>query len=587
MSFATQHKWFSLVYSLVVSLVFVIMPLEQSSSFVPSTLLSHGSGQDHGSFLIPSQVTMRASARESPSSSSSTKLPPLQLIPSQIKSTANKQTQQHNTRRKMTETSRNNTTLIASFTEKQGDESCSNGATKQKRKRSKRRRRKHMKKQGDNDTRKRRILMGNLPDIHWYVAQCECFVIGSSCSSCMCIRRAVPMDHLRLHPLFSNLPPPESITRLDSLEDVCMFTQESWQWDALHHGRCTTSKAASALGLLEPRAGHALHIPVSWRRGGTSAYYRLRQTPLDTLEKMNTVLCNNGKTMDVMIQPPRIHDESEQSLVWVIPAPRNNGSACFPFAAKYMIKMTPEERARRKEQAMQYAANDGLSVRMSWGNAQEATSLLTALNYFWKQDPGVRLQEVGMCGAGLSSNQTGSVLVGASPDAILRHSNGTIEALEVKNHCPFVPASFVDEYDECSPNYAVRQMPFRNPTVPPLYVPQLMMEMLCIGHECRSAIMVRQTATNGAVIMRMKRDDEWIDEMMYWLNRFQQDYVEKEIEPPVDFFWKDNDESDRYQRFVARTRELSNNVQVLDIVKHHEIQRVVATSRNITSLFLD
>lgn len=484
------------------------------------------------------------------SASSSAQQSRLPLIPSQIKSTASQR--QEKTRCKMTEMSSSNATLIASFTQLHDDEP-SDGATKQKRKRSKRKRRKHMK---NGDMRRRRILMGNFPDIHW---------------------RAVPMDHLRLHPLFSNLPTPESITRLDSLEDVRMFTQESWQWDALHSGRCTTSKAASALGLLEPSAGHALNIPVSWRKGGKSAYYRLRQTPLDTLEEMNRVLCS--KRMNVM--QPMIH-ESEQP-VWVIPAARNDGSS-FPFAAKYMIKITPEERARRKEQAMQYAASDGLSVRMSWGTAQEATSLLTALNYFWKKDPGVRLEEVGMCGAGLSSNQTGSVLIGASPDAILHHSNGTMEALEVKNHCPFVPASFVDDNDA---NFAVRQIPFRNPTVPPLYAPQLMMEMLCVGHECRSAIMVRQTATNGAVIMRMHRDDEWIDEMMYWLNRFQHDYVKQGIVPPIDFFWSDNDESERYQQFIVRTRELSNSVEVLDIVKHHEIQRVVATSRNITSLFLD
>jgi hypothetical protein len=225
---------------------------------------------------------------------------------------------------------------------------------------------------------------------------------------------------------------------------------------------------------------------------------------------------------------------------------------------------------------------------MSWGTAQEATSLLTALNYFWKSDPGVRLKEVGMCGAGLSSNQTGSVLVGASPDGILCHSNGTIEALEVKNHCPFVPAAYVGEDDETNPSYAVRQMPFRhNRTVPPLYVPQLMMEMMCIGKECRSAIMVRQTATNGALIMRMYRDDDWLDEMMYWLNRFQHDYVNKDIPPPADFFWNDKDDGARYKRFVGWTEKLSRNVEVLGLVKHHEIQRVLATNRNITSLFLD
>jgi hypothetical protein len=399
------------------------------------------------------------------------------------------------------------------------------------------------------------------------------------------------MDHLRLHPLFIELPDPDSIKKLDSLEDVRFFSQDSWQWDALHEGRCTTSKAAGALGFLEPKAGEALNIPMSWRRGSKAAYHRLRQKPLRTLQQMNRVLCSTSRVATCIDagSPTSLQGRhGDNSPLWVIPTAKRDGTL-FPFAAKYLLKITPEERSLRRKQAQEYDADGNfLSVRMSWGTAQEATSLLTALNYFWKRDPGVRLKEVGMCGAGLGSNQTTGVLVGASPDAILCHSNGTIEALEVKNHCPFVPAAYVDEDDATSPNYAVRQMFFsKTPTVPPLYVSQLMMEMQCIGPECRSAVMVRQTATSGAVIMRMYRDDEWIDEMMYWLNRFQRDYCDAEIQPPTDFFWDDEEDGDRYRRFVEWTTELSDTVEVLDLVKHKEIQRVVATSRNITSLFLD
>lgn len=366
-----------------------------------------------------------------------------------------------------------------------------------------------------------------------------------------------------------------------------MFSQDSWQWDALHEGRCTTSKATAALGLLENKAGHALNIPVSWRKGGKSAFYRMRQRAICTLEEMNDALCAPDEWRRALNRQWHSHHEDHKGPLWVIPTARRDGKM-FPFAAKYLMKITPEERAHRRLQAEQYAENGLLmSVRMGWGNAQEATSLLTALNYFWKSDPGVRIKETGMCGAGLMLNQTDSVLVGASPDGILCHSDGTIEALEVKNHCPFVTTGYIGEDESTGPHYAVRQMPFRNPTVPPLYVPQMMMEMLCIGPECRSAVMVRQTATNGAVIMRMYRDDEWIDEMLYWLNRFQQDFVDRDILPPKDFFWDDDTDGDRYKRFVEWTKDLSTQVEVLDTVKHREIQRVVATSRNITSLFLD
>jgi hypothetical protein len=87
--------------------------------------------------------------------------------------------------------------------------------------------------------------------------------------------------------------------------------------------------------------------------------------------------------------------------------------------------------------------------RFKWiGVAQEATAVLTALNYLVKKFPGTVVCEVGMCGVGLEIESTdtirhsfSSLLIGASPVAIIRYPDRRVEALEVKNHCPFV-ASF-------------------------------------------------------------------------------------------------------------------------------------------------
>ena len=89
------------------------------------------------------------------------------------------------------------------------------------------------------------------------------------------------MDDLRGHPNFIPLPRPETIEKLDSLEDVRMFRQDSWQWDAVHQGRCTTSQTVAALGFLEPEAGKILGVPRSWQRGGHGPYYRLQQPALN------------------------------------------------------------------------------------------------------------------------------------------------------------------------------------------------------------------------------------------------------------------------------------------------------------------
>ena len=253
------------------------------------------------------------------------------------------------------------------------------------------------------------------------------------------------------------------------------------------------------------------------------------------------------------------------------------------------------------------------SIRMMWGNTQEATALLTAINYFTKLDPDFRLEEVGMCGAGLSLNVTSStenrnngtnhnesaaiisssLLIGATPDGILRHSNGLIEVLEVKNHCPFFSNSFhngkgIKNKGGVRKRFTIGSMPFDDKSngVFAHYVPQLQLEMLCVGPECQSAVMIRQTATAGAIILRMHRDNEWIEEMLYWLHRFQLDFVESKKPPPKNFFWDAPNLNDRarYRRFANRTKEIRNSrVELVARIHNDEIQRM----GDHASLFLD
>ena len=380
------------------------------------------------------------------------------------------------------------------------------------------------------------------------------------------------MDHLRMHPKFDALP--VHVDTLDCLEDVRNFRQDSWQWDALHVGRCTTSQASAALGFLEPQAAAALQIPKSWQRGGVGAYHRIREDGLRTLKDMRETLLSDERRSDATDMA------SESGKIWSEPP-----SSHFPFAAKCLVRTTPEERRQRRAR-FATTSTSVTSIKMMWGSAQEATSLLTALNYFYQYDPGVRLEEVGMCGAGLAENNT--FLLGASPDALLRHSNGTREVLEVKNHCPFFStnrrgskrAAMTDK------NFAIKSFDFSEPYLHPMYVPQLMMEMLCT--DCLSAVMVRQTATTGALMIRLHRNDDWIKEMLYWLHQFQTQFVKPGVSPPVNFFWNEpNATIQRYRTFVQHTYDLASSVQVLAHVEHKDIQRISGTSPHTMSLFLD
>ena len=411
------------------------------------------------------------------------------------------------------------------------------------------------------------------------------------------------MDHLRHHPHFQALP--LHVTRLDTLEDVAQFRQESWQWQALHAGRCTTSQAAAALGLLEPTAGQELGIPPSWRRngqtgtgGGLKAYQRLRQTPvLRTLSEFQQTLLepkpsgsnSDGSSMSDM-EPS---SNNNNCTIWV---PRNKDgnhdhddqdSSRRRFLADYHFLPPTRELRRRKRYIQERSGGEYLakSLRLIWGNTQEATALLTALNYFANHvDPHVVLEESGLRGAGLACNQTtttttSGLLIGATPDGILRYTNPTnhetvLEVVEVKNHCPFFSNKGRKRRAGRVKAFSIGDRP-ADTTIPAQYVSQLQLEMLCVGPTCQSAVLVRQTATQGAVLLRMHRDDSWIAEMMHFLHRFQLDFVQPGIKPPVDFFWNSAAEHERYRHFVRHTARLAyESVQLVAKIPHQDIQRV-------------
>jgi hypothetical protein len=259
-----------------------------------------------------------------------------------------------------------------------------------------------------------------------------------------------------------------------------------------------------------------------------------------------------------------------------------------------------------------------------------------------------------MCGAAFDDDGPGDPLlrgvrIGASPDAIVCHGNGTVEVLEVKNHCPFVwnrvspttggggrngghragkkrgkqrrrPArgenddeprgdddGDYDDDDRPPKHFLVRDFDLER-RIPPVYLPQLMMEMLCVGNSvdlddrppagsppspaCASAVMVRQTATRGAILLRLRRDEGWINEMKYWLGQFQIRYVKTGKIPDDNFFWND-DPSSRYRKFLSRTKELSEKVEFVAYIDHGRIQRMLMErgagggGRGEIPLFLD
>jgi hypothetical protein len=451
------------------------------------------------------------------------------------------------------------------------------------------------------------------------------FISLTHTSLCVVFRRAIPMSHLRSHPNFKSLPPPSFISHLPTKEHARYFRQDSWQWDYLHQGRCTTSQAAAALGFLEPRAAGFLGIPKTLQRGAGGAWQRLSQdtSSIDRLEDMERILCegHTSHCVDVDNWRPGI---SEVANTWVEASKLRNR---FPFIAKYTQTITEDELVTKKMQ-MQHRmkhTTSSLSTRMNWGNAQEATSILTALNYFCGIDKRTTIQEVGMCGAGFDDSydsDLNGLKIGASPDAIIRHGDGMVEVLEVKNHCPFAwnnhgsthnrrrgKNKHKGKHKHATNNiqdakfFTIRDFELES-KVPAVYIPQLMMEMFCVGDGvdleqsgtstsrtpiCKSAIMIRQTATRGAIVLRLHRDDLWLSEMKYFLGQFKRRYVDAVVIPPDDFFFSDED-SRRYKTFLQMTKDLSEGVEQVACIDHGQIQRVTMNKSarfETPPLFLD
>ena len=71
--------------------------------------------------------------------------------------------------------------------------------------------------------------------------------------------------------------------------------------------------------------------------------------------------------------------------------------------------------------------------------------------------------------------------------------------------------------------------------------------------------------------------------MLYWLHRFQSEYVCKQDPPPVNFFF-DGKDSERYAQFLQDTNDLQATVEILEHVPHNQIQRAGGVRQN---LFLD
>ncbi|KAL4438693.1 hypothetical protein ABPG77_006297 [Micractinium sp. CCAP 211/92] len=131
----------------------------------------------------------------------------------------------------------------------------------------------------------------------------------------------------------------------------------------------------------------------------------------------------------------------------------------------------------------------------------------------------------GGAGSGGSGTSSSSVPISCSKGGYL------IEVVEVKNTCPFGHSRRGGRLR--TSEFAVADRGPRQ-AVPPEWVPQLQLHMLCAGTQ--TGLLVSRSATKGTRIFRMHRDDELLRRMLQVISRLWVHHVLPGRPPPANVF---------------------------------------------------
>ena len=399
--------------------------------------------------------------------------------------------------------------------------------------------------------------------------------------------RAVSMEELRAHPYFLALPEPHTVFPTCAA-DLRLYRQDSREWWACHAGRVTTSACAPCLGLYEERAAALLGVPPSLRgrHKALDAHTRLQEPALREYSTLAAYSAGAGAAAQRLEAARR----EGTHTVW---QPHAAGDEAASHAL--LAYCAPPAAPRSAGGAREYRHVG--QIRMAWGSVQEATSLLAALNRFVTQ--GATVEEAGLfaidaceaeasaeaaaeteaAGGGGSGTATrlppGLPPIGASPDAVVRWADGRVEPLEVKNHAPF--ATSRGRYSSGGGGgggggnaaFEIRDPgPFDGVAV--WHVPQLYLHMLCLGPSCRSCLFMSCSATRGANLFRVRRDDALMDAILRFVARFAREYGGAGAPPPpADFFWDDPE----YHALLEALKAASASVERVEHIPNERIQR--------------
>ncbi|KAA6424952.1 MAG: hypothetical protein FRX49_05126 [Trebouxia sp. A1-2] len=144
----------------------------------------------------------------------------------------------------------------------------------------------------------------------------------------------------------------------------------------------------------------------------------------------------------------------------------------------------------------------------------------------------------------------------ATPSQSEEHQQEWLEAVEIKNVCPFREVREVANNGKAKRLYRLSDSgPYSR--VPCHFVPQLQMEMLASG--ANSALVVSRSATQGVRVFRMQRHAVFLQQMLHTISQLYTRYIRCNRLPPPNIFF----EQASYQQFLRTTQSVAESVELV------------------------
>lgn len=376
-------------------------------------------------------------------------------------------------------------------------------------------------------------------------------------------RMAIPLEDLREHPNFHELPHPSEV-KIGCLQHLSLYRKDSWQYTNLIKGRLNCSQLASLLGFYEKKYARLLQVPEGriGHKHAKDVWDALREKPISDFQQLQRI----GKNQRFKRQSTKWKKTTRG--VWMFDYEPHNKAASKQY--------------RDLTSGRMHNANH---PTIQWQRAHDPVGLLAAVNMFGKL--GAKIKEVGilpMEAVGIpihfnvSRNNLDVPLLSASPQAIIEWYNGTIEVLSVVSMCPF--ERILPENPSPKVEYMVVDRPPES-TIPPWMYPQIQFQIYCAGIKTTSAIVIFYSPTGGMNLFRVQKYQVYVDHMLTYVHLFKKQFAQS---PPPDNFFQD---LQCYPQFCIWTAELATKIPMLSHIQPELVQSSPIDHPSNTSWFLE